>query len=33
MASKKEVVPAPDATDQKTGVRFYAPGSVDVKIN
>ena len=30
MASKKEVVPAPDATDQKTGVRFYAPGSVDV---
>ena len=30
MASKKEVVPAPDATDQKTAVRFYATGSVDV---
>ena len=30
MASKKEVVPAPDATDQKTGVRSYAPSSVDV---
>ena len=29
MASKK-VVPAPDATDQKTGVRSYATGSVDV---
>lgn len=29
MASKK-VVPAPDATDQKTGVRFYATGGVDV---
>ena len=28
MASKK-VVPAPDAIDQKTGVRFYANGSVD----
>ena len=33
MASKKEVVPAPDATDQKTGVRSYATGGVDVKIN
>ena len=30
MVSKKEVVPAPDATDQKTAVRFYATGSVDV---
>ena len=29
MASKK-VVPAPDATDQKTVVRFYATESVDV---
>lgn len=30
MASKKKVVSAPDATDQKTGVKFYATGSVDV---